>query len=72
MKRILAAVMAAVMSLSAGVSAPRAVSVAATPHMTVIEDSRVGDSGKCGDNAEWKFENGKLTITGYGNMYNRR
>ena len=62
--------MAAVISLSAGVSAPCTVSAAVTPQMTVIDGSRVGESGKCGDNAEWKYENGKLTITGYGNMDN--
>ena len=49
MKRMLAAVMAAVMSLSAGLSAPKSVSVAVTPQMNIIEDNRVEESGKCGN-----------------------
>ena len=32
--------------------------------------SPVKDSGKCGAHLNWVLDNGKLTISGYGNMYN--
>ncbi|MCR4639204.1 leucine-rich repeat protein [Ruminococcus sp.] len=67
MKKFIAAALSAAICIGA-VSAANI--CAATPDISGIsaENIRVAESGKCGNDAYWSYENGKLTITGSGEM----
>lgn len=68
MKKVVSAVVSAAICFSAMASFPAM--AAGTPLESIISESRVGESGTCGTNAAWSFEDGKLTITGSGAMVN--
>ena len=68
MKKIAAAAIAAIMSVSSAFCCPQTISEAAVPQIISIEDNTVQESGKCGNSAYWSLDGGKLSITGTGNL----
>ncbi|MBQ6034389.1 MAG: leucine-rich repeat domain-containing protein, partial [Ruminococcus sp.] len=69
MKKFVAAALSAAICMGA-VSAPCVFAVTTDMGGISAEDVRVAESGKCGNDAYWSFENGRLTITGNGEMGN--
>ena len=62
MKKIAAAAIAAIMSVSSAFCCPQTISEAAVPQIISIEDNTVQESGKCGNSAYWSLDGGKLSI----------
>ncbi|MBP5378488.1 MAG: leucine-rich repeat domain-containing protein [Ruminococcus sp.] len=69
MKKFIAAAVSAALCIGA-VSAANVCAVTVDMGGITAEDVIVAASGNCGDNAKWDYTDGKLTITGTGNMNN--
>ncbi|MBP5581020.1 MAG: leucine-rich repeat domain-containing protein, partial [Ruminococcus sp.] len=63
MKKFIAAALSAAICVGA-VSAANVCAVSPDIGGISVQDVRVAEGGKCGESAEWKYEGGKLTISG--------
>ncbi len=68
MKKVVSAVVSAALCLTSIAAFP--VMAAGVPLEGIVLSEKVGESGKCGTDAYWSLEGGKMSITGSGALVN--